>query len=1393
MGNFTSIGKNCPICNGRKKRCSTLSDSLSQVIQYHCRENIELPNYKNLGLSSIGFYMYRPMDIDGEQNQYKNTEEYIPTISQEERQKAREVAEKEASLAEEYHKNRISQQLNPKQRHIEYTKMLKSMSISDIHKGHLNGTRGFLHEQIEINGYRSVGKFEAVDPSISPKTPGIFVNYLGETVINYGGRGILLPVRDLDQNIVAFQIRNTETQKDKNKSGEDFGKYLWSGYPQTLKTGAENKRLFYPSIHLPENGEKPLHIANPHNLKDVEMLYLAEGVLKPDIAAYRFEQAIVGSPGGSWYSSPEQLFAAINYFNTRNVVLYADAGAIINSNVITIYNRVRQLLENEGIDFKIAWWGQIAKTESKFLQSGPQFSDIDELDGFHPGFGHSKPDFEKIQYLTWDQWIDLAYSEEIIAKRPKKDFKTNFVKESEARESLQELIDGVNGTKNKAKWWENYKNLTQRKKPIFAAEKPDNIELPVFDQSIIDDFAFGSEFEEDRNFTPRQDDESESSCHEEQKGKNTAENNAVNFDISDKKKFNTWKRRIEYTPTHEFNDPYVSIDRKIEANSIYTINSGLGTGKTWWALEMLKEMDAPFLYVTFRNSLCEQFIEQCKKRGIECSHGNESGFKYQNDTQVFQGMAFCIDSLHKVSLPNLDGKIIIVDESFSTIQEMMTKKSLEKGRVRLLEFFKESLKKCAAAIFMDGHLTDSLADYVHQLAPEKKIIKYKNNFQGRKFDITFVNGSYDDIASDYYTQEEINAGTSENGEKIKIKVRDRSPVLNAINNSIGNICIATDSLNQSMSLNQRLKDQGRFGLVVNSISYRENWLLCAADPESSVQNFIKDVDGFIEKYKLEYLIYTPTAEAGIDISIHKRIPNYFTHQYCLFFNVIGTFGQSQMIARLRDPECPRTVWLYPHPMGTDYEYTGCSTKEYRNIFLTQQKAYLIQMRKDAELQGTPINEVQMLVEASKKVVETSTFEEIHSTLCSDLILKIKYEKSEPRGCLLNILKSSGHKILEVALLESKQATELNKEASDNFKKEESANIAQAEVLDSKQYDLESAKINISSATRYNLEKTGINFIVPGITDKSIWDADFVYHVKYGDRAFLRGQNRFYLFNNQDALMKYELNRHKNNVSYAIFSNKYESVTFDVNNQYTQIRLLQESNISWFLNPDNNWYVKNEWFDDFNGTKFINKSNDPVAQKVFDFLIFFNKNLEIFGKQFPIKKTAKSKNAASAATKQIIKIIQWLGLKVKSKKSSGFKYSIDLQSFSPYHQACQDCLKVKYSDIKVQTIPDTIIEKGATVFNLEVEPAKEPDKDYKYTYPYEVFKALEVVWQDQYSIYAILQQSMPAVVSALVSIPNSFYGTTSANYLKDIITWGNKNLAKPDEKVTIIENEKVPIA
>jgi hypothetical protein len=1393
MGNFTA-NKNCPICNGKGKRCAIMGSTLSESVIYHCREDLELPNYRNLGLSSIGFYMYKPTDVA--QNEGA-TIDYVPVISQEERQKTRDAKEKEAALYEYYAQNRILQQLTPAQRHIEYTKMLDSLNLSSTHKGHLNGIRGFLHEQIEINGYRTVGKFEKVSGDISDKTPGVFVNYLGETVINYGGAGILIPVRDLDGNIVAFQIRNTETQKEKNKSGEDFGKYLWSGHPQTLKTDAERKRLFYPSIHLPENGEKPLHVANPHNLKDVETLYLAEGVLKPDITAYRFEQVVIGSPGGSWYSSPEQLFATIKYFNTKNFVLYADAGAIVNPNIIRMYNRARQLLENEGIDFKVAWWGQITKTKNAFLESGAAFSDIDELDGFRAGFGNDKPEFEKIQYLTWDQWMDLAYSPEIAAKRTQK----NFVGELEARESLRELIDGANNTKAATKWWEKYKDLTTIN-PTVKNERtftpPEKTELPKFDQSIIDDFGFGPEFEEgERKFSFKQETETHSAEQEQAKteNKSASANNVLNFDISDKKKFKTWKKRIEYTPTHEFNTPYVSIDHKIDANNIYFINSGLGTGKTWWALEMLKQMGAPFLYVTFRNSLCEQFIEQCQKRGIDCSHGNDSGFKYQNDTQIFQGMAFCIDSLHKVSLPNLDGKIIIVDESFSTIQEMLTKKNLEKGRVKLLEFFKESMKKCASAIFMDGHLTDSLVDYVHKLAPEKRIIKYKNKFQGRRFNITFVNGSYDDITSDYYSEKEINEGISENGEKIKIKVRDRSPVLNAINNSIGNICIATDSLNQSMSLNQRLKDQGRFGLVVNSISYRENWLLCAADPESSVQNFIKDVDGFIEKYKLEYLIYTPTAEAGIDISIHKRIPNYFTHQYCLFFNVIGTFGQSQMIARLRDPECPRTVWLYPHPMGADYEYTGCGTSEYRNIFLVRQRAYLSQLRKDAEYQDTPFNESEMLVEASKKVLETSEREEIHSVLCSDLILKIKYEKSEPRKCLLNVLKGSGHKVSEVALLESKKALELNKEASDNFKKEESENIAQAEVLESKQYDLESAKINVSSATRYNLEKTAINFIVPGITEKPIWDADFVFHVKYGERSFLRDQNRFYLFKNKDDLTKWELNRHKNNVSYAIFSDKYETATFDVNNQYTQLRLLQDqSNIDWFLDPENTWYIKNEWFDDFDGIKFINKSHDPVAQKVFDFLSFFNKNIEIFGKQYPIKKTPKVKNPASAATKQITKIIEWLGLKVKSKKSSGYKYSIDPQSFNPYHKACQDCLKVKYSDQKVQSIPETIIEKGTTVFNLEVEKQQQPTKSYRYTYPYEAFKALEETWHNPHSIYAVLAQTVPAVISDLSTAPNSFYSIKTANYIKEIVAWGNVNVAThPSERIILSERYKVPIA
>lgn len=1409
MGNFKKT-VNCPICLGKGERCAYKQESLYDQIVYHCRTDADVSGYKHIGISSIGFFKYvqetERFDTATKSNNAPQK------LSQEQISRARSAEALERKLQQEYEKNRILSQLSSAERNAEYAKMLNSMSLTDVHRANLNGIRGFLPEQIKINGYKSVSRYQKINNQVSPKTPGVFKNELGNLKINYAGEGILIPVRDLEGNIIAFQIRNTE------KSG-NAAKYVWSGHPENLKTDAERKKEFYPSIHL-QNGERPLHIANPHGLQTPEKIYLAEGVLKPDITAYRFKQVVIGSPGGSWYGSPEQLFTALEYFNTKNIFLYADAGAIINTNVMTMYNRTRQLLEHEGYKVSVAWWGQVSKPKSK-LENGLEFCDIDELDNFHAGYEHLKPQFEKIQYISWDQYIDLAFSPEIAEKRPKtaSGGKTNFIKEIEARESLQDLIENINGTA-KNPWWESYKNLT--KKPattktinfVNTQQPKTKTETLVFDQKIIDEFNFGAEFEEGNESNTKNidsdrwsDDTQESKKENQQDSQKTeqnfsAANDIVNFDPLEAKKWNTWKRRIEYSPTDTFNTPYVSIPHKIYANNIYFINSGLGTGKTWWALEMLKQMGAPFLYITFRNSLCEQFIEQCLARGIECVHGNDNGFKYQNDTQSLQGLAFCIDSLHKVSLQNLDGKIIIVDESFATIQEMLTKKNLNKGRVKLLNFFKESMSKCAAAIFMDGNLTDSLTDYVSALAPEKKSIKFKNEFKGRKFDISFVNGSIDDITSDYYTQEEINDGVSANGEKIKIKVRDRSPVLQAIYNSMGNICIATDSIMQSMSLHKRFRDQGRFGIVANSISYRENWLLCESDPESSVQNFIKDVDGFIEKYKPDYVIYTPTAEAGIDISIHKRIPNYFCHQYCLFFNVIGTFGQSQMIARLRDPNCPRTVWLYPHPMGNSYDFTGCATVDYRNIFLMQQASYLLQLRKDAEQLNASVNELELLNEANKKTIETSKQEQIHSTLSSDIVLKIKYEKSMPRKCLLHLLKESGHNVTEVSLLESKKALELNKEAAESFKKEESENIANAEILDSKEYEIASTKVNISKETRFNLEKTAINFLVPGISDKSIWDADFVYLCKFQEKSFLAAQNRFYLFKNKESLMKGELLKYRNASANSILSNNYETVASDVNAQYLKLRLLQDqSNIDWFLNDQNQWYVKNGWFDDFDGEKFINRDNDPVADRVFGFLTFFNKNHQIFGKQFAIKKTAKNKNVAGTATKTITKIIEWLGCKVRGKKIAGiFRYSIDPESFNKYHQACQDCLKIKYSDQKVNPIPQTVLERGAAIFSLKIETPK-PEKTYAYTTPYEVFKALEENWHDQYSMYAVLQKSKPSVVLTLATAPNSFYGTNSIKYVNDVITWGNDNLCRSsDERVNLpqLENtsnwaqESVPI-
>jgi hypothetical protein len=91
------------------------------------------------------------------------------------------------------------------------------------------------------------------------------------------------------------------------------------------------------------NGELPVTCCRPIGIAQTEGIGLIEGILKPFITAQLKSQIILGAAGGNFASSPQTLKAYLDELlaqtDTKQIILYPDAGAVNNSNVMRQYRR----------------------------------------------------------------------------------------------------------------------------------------------------------------------------------------------------------------------------------------------------------------------------------------------------------------------------------------------------------------------------------------------------------------------------------------------------------------------------------------------------------------------------------------------------------------------------------------------------------------------------------------------------------------------------------------------------------------------------------------------------------------------------------------------------------------------------------------------------------------------------------------------------------------------------------------------------------------------------------------------------------------------------------------------------------------------------------------------
>jgi hypothetical protein len=239
-------------------------------------------------------------------------------------------------------------------------KLHSYLGLGNRHRQNLRD-RGLTDAAIDTGGFFTIYPDQELPYGIPANLPGVTRGKLATKV-----SGFACPAFDVHGRLIGWQLRVDDPTDNK---------YRWA--------------KGWKSSHLP-NGELPITICRPVEGVKRPGVGLAEGLLKPYVAAQKLGQIVIGAAGANFAGSPQQLKESLEVLKPEIITLYPDAGAVLNHHVMSQYQRTVKLIAGWGYSVQVAWWGQTIKLESP---------DIDELD-----------DWEAIAYLKPAEFWQLAPS-----------------------------------------------------------------------------------------------------------------------------------------------------------------------------------------------------------------------------------------------------------------------------------------------------------------------------------------------------------------------------------------------------------------------------------------------------------------------------------------------------------------------------------------------------------------------------------------------------------------------------------------------------------------------------------------------------------------------------------------------------------------------------------------------------------------------------------------------------------------------------------------------------------------------------------------------------------------------------------------------------------------------
>lgn len=711
-----------------------------------------------------------------------------------------------------------------------------------------------------------------------------------------------------------------------------------------------------------------------------------------------------------------------------------------------------------------------------------------------------------------------------------------------------------------------------------------------------------------------------------------------------------WRRNRQFNADIKEATEWCSFSRPA-ANTIAFYKAGLGRGKTTqlraWVKKWKQLEDVSFLCLGYRNTLLLQLCgddkekEGKKPKGLGFYHLHEhSGMAMKSAPG--EGIALCVDSLWRFSPEDFDGKIIILDEVKSVVKHLLHSTTI-KNRDKIISLFAEAIRRSRQVICLDGLMSDWVVDYLHSLAPEKQIIRAENTYLGEKPRLNFLLGT---------------AGIDN-----KVRVNDRSPWLKFLLEDSPMPAVCSDSQVMIEALDELLTAKGLKVLRIDSKTVSEQY----------VKDCLLNCDAYIEQHRPDVLLYTPSAESGVDVSI----TNHFTHHFAFFFGVLDIDGILQMIGRIRD-NITKFVWCKSFVADDEKQH---SSSPFTEIIAKSINEILIGDI-STSLDDNWIDKVGNHL----KTVIANSLDQNFRTSC--IIKSVQnFEKSNLRECLKEVLLESGYKVVDCTLDSHEESGKKGKEATEQVKRQNCSDIFNAEKIAPELVD--ELRFDATWQERCKLIQAKLRERLPGIDESTVWSEDFIYLTRYDDRNFINNLENYWLFTHPDVAKR----QSQDNLHWM--ARRLHTFIGNVRSRWARIHALLEMGFERFLDPEKEW----------------SNDNAEVIALVKQGKKYSNQLGKHPGKSTPVQFLGN--------------LLGLFGLRLKSKKDSEGKrwYRLDQEVLTdPIRQQVLTCIEAKLTQPKEEIDWEAAINEAHGVLadnqpQTQTEQASEgtaPSPNFLYT-------------------------------------------------------------------------------